>query len=171
MNPDGKPFPIYQGVTLLKRLLIALAVLAFASFALAACGGSDDSSSTAAATPSSSTSDDDAATGDDDAPPAAAGDGSDATVDISADPSGALAFTKTDITTTAGSDTIDFDNRSSTGHNVEITDADGNTVAETDTITGSKTSTVADLKAGTYTFFCDVPGHREAGMEGTITVK
>jgi plastocyanin len=150
-------------VTLLKRLLIALAVLALASFALAACGGSD-SSSTTAATPSSSTSDDAAAAdGDEDAVPAASGDGGDASVDI--------AFTKTDISTTAGSDTIDFDNESSTGHNVEIQDADGNVVAKTDTITGSKTSTVADLKAGTYTFFCDIPGHREAGMEGTITVK
>lgn len=27
-----------------------------------------------------------------------------------------------------------------------------------------------NLKPGKYTFYCDIPGHREAGMEGTITV-
>jgi uncharacterized cupredoxin-like copper-binding protein len=35
---------------------------------------------------------------------------------------------------------------------------------------GTKTFTV-NLKPGTYTFFCSVPGHRQAGMQGTITVQ
>jgi len=28
-----------------------------------------------------------------------------------------------------------------------------------------------DLKPGKYTFYCDIPAHRGAGMEGTLTVK
>ncbi|HEV3475631.1 MAG TPA: plastocyanin/azurin family copper-binding protein [Actinomycetota bacterium] len=27
-----------------------------------------------------------------------------------------------------------------------------------------------EVEAGTYTFFCAIPGHREDGMEGTLTV-
>lgn len=144
-----------------KRLLIAFAALAFASFALAACGSSNDSSSTATEAPTTTSS----------SSGGAASGGTGATIDIAADPSGALAFTKTDLTTTAGNDTIDFDNESSTSHNVQIEDSSGNEVGGTDTITGSKTTTTVDLKPGTYTFFCNIPGHREGGMEGTLTVK
>ena len=134
-----------------KRLPIAVAALAVAALALvlAACGG--DSSSPSAAT-------------------TAAGASGGGTVKIAADPN-QLAFTKTEITAPAGDDTIAFDNPSSTDHNVQIEDANGNSIAGTDTISAGKTSTTADLAPGTYTFFCSVPGHREAGMEGTITVK
>ena len=36
---------------------------------------------------------------------------------------------------------------------------------------GKAVATIGDLKPGTYTFYCTVPGHREAGMEGTLTVE
>jgi plastocyanin len=36
---------------------------------------------------------------------------------------------------------------------------------------GSTDSSKIDLKPGKYTFYCSFPGHRAAGMEGTLTVK
>jgi plastocyanin len=150
---------------LIKRSLIALAALALASFALAACGGSDSSSSTSSTAASTAGSTSSTSSG------AAASSGGSSTISISADPSGALAFEQTDVSAAAGKDTLDFTNDSSTPHDVVIEDSSGNQVAATDVIQGSNTSTAADLKAGSYTFFCSLPGHREAGMEGTITVK
>jgi plastocyanin len=56
-------------------------------------------------------------------------------------------------------------------HNVYIEDDSGEVLAETETVTGEATTAEAELEAGTYTYFCDVPGHREGGMEGTLTVE
>jgi uncharacterized cupredoxin-like copper-binding protein len=40
-----------------------------------------------------------------------------------------------------------------------------------DLVSQGTTSVTADLKPGTYEYFCNVPGHKEAGMDGTLTVK
>jgi plastocyanin len=97
--------------------------------------------------------------------------GSGATVEVEADPSGNLAFTSEEITAKAGKDTIKFTNESPVPHDVHIEDSSGKELGGTEiTQEGSDTAEV-ELKPGTYTYFCSVPGHRQAGMEGTLTVK
>jgi len=44
-------------------------------------------------------------------------------------------------------------------------------VGKTDVISDSSATATVDLKPGTCTFYCTVPGHRDGGMEGTLTVK
>lgn len=91
---------------------------------------------------------------------------------VAADPSGQLKFDKTSLTTKAGTVTITFTNSSSTPHNLTIQKgADGAVVAATPTFQGGTKALSVSLKAGTYTFFCSVPGHRQAGMVGTLTVR
>ena len=145
----------------ISRLLAVFAVATIAALGLAACGGDDDTATTAADT---------SATAETTTTGGSSGGGGE-TVSFEADPSGQLAYTQTDVTAKPGNATIEFDNPSSTGHDVVIEDESGNEIAKTDVITDSNASTTADLKAGTYTFFCSVDGHRAAGMEGTLTVK
>ena len=95
--------------------------------------------------------------------------GASTTLDLAADAS-ALAYDKPDLEAKAGEVTIDFDNPSPIPHNVVI-EADGKELAGFEPIAEGKETESADLKPGTYTFYCSVPGHREAGMEGTLTVK
>jgi plastocyanin len=91
------------------------------------------------------------------------------TLKLAADPA-ALAFDKESLTAKAGNVTIDFDNPSAIPHNVVI-EENGKELSGFEPISEGEESETADLKAGTYTFYCSVPGHREAGMEGTLTVK
>lgn len=91
------------------------------------------------------------------------------TLDLAASPT-TLAFDKQELTAKPGQVTIDFDNPSAIPHNVVI-EKDGEELAGFEPITEGKESLTADLEAGTYTFICSVPGHAEAGMEGTLEVK
>ncbi|MDX6702235.1 MAG: hypothetical protein QOF26_2461 [Baekduia sp.] len=92
------------------------------------------------------------------------------TLALAADPTGLLTYTPRAATVSAGADTIAFTNRSPLPHNVTIAQG-SKVVAATKTITGATTSTTARLTPGTYVFYCSVDGHRQAGMQGTLTVR
>jgi plastocyanin len=82
-----------------------------------------------------------------------------------------LAFDTTELEAKKpGKVTIDLNNPSAIPHNVTI-EKEGTVIAESETLAEGKTSATAELEPGTYTFLCSVPGHAEAGMEGTLTVK
>ena len=141
-----------------KKLLIVLTLAAIAPFGLIACGNDDEDSAddAASATEESSTED--------------AGGSGGGTLSFTAAEDGSLAFEEDSAETEAGTVTVELDNPSSTPHDVRIEGADGD-VGGTETITGDTTSATVELEPGDYTFYCSVSGHREAGMEGDLTVE
>ncbi len=88
---------------------------------------------------------------------------------LAADPAGQLAFNTKALTAKAGTVSIVMANMSPVEHNVTIAQGSKVLGATPTFVGGSKTLTL-NLKPGTYTFYCSVPGHRQAGMEGTLTV-
>jgi uncharacterized cupredoxin-like copper-binding protein len=142
-----------------------MVVLSSVALVAAGCGGDDDNSSGSSGNNSNATSETSSST----TTSAASGGGASSNIKLGADPGGALKFDKTELTAKAGNVTIDFNNPSQTPHAVEV---EGNGVEkETKTITGgSATLTLDNLKPGKYEFYCPVPGHKQAGMKGTLTV-
>jgi plastocyanin len=134
----------------MRRLTL---IAAIAALALAGCGGDDEKPASSSGSSGSSSS---------------GGGGENLT--ISADPSGALKFDKTELTAKAGKVTITMDNPSDVPHAIEI---EGNGVEEEGKTVGKGAKSIAtgDLKAGTYDFYCPVGNHRAEGMEGKLTVQ
>lgn len=92
------------------------------------------------------------------------------TLKLAANPAGQLSYDTKQLSAKAGKVTIDMSNSSPVEHDVAI--AQGSQVlGQTPVFTGGTKSVTLTLKPGTYTFYCTVPGHRQAGMEGTLTVK
>jgi len=86
---------------------------------------------------------------------------------IDADPTGQLAFVTDTATGTPGQITVKMANKSGTPHDIVI-DGKGKGEVVKD---GGVSQFEADFAAGSYTFYCSVPGHRQAGMQGKLTVK
>ena len=88
---------------------------------------------------------------------------------LAANPSGLLSYDTKQLSAKAGTVTITFTNAAPLEHNLTI--AQGSKVlGATPTFVGGNRTLTLSLKAGSYTFYCSVPGHRQAGMEGTLSV-
>jgi plastocyanin len=133
--------------------LLGLAVV-FLALVVAGCGGDDDDDEASSPPP----------------PPAATGETGEATtLENPADASGALRFQKDSLSAPAGEITLVMENPSSVEHNIAVKnggiDEKGEIVGE-----GGMSEVTVTLESGEYTFYCSVPGHEAAGMEGTLTV-
>jgi uncharacterized cupredoxin-like copper-binding protein len=153
-NPERSP----RRLPMLRKSIVlsCAAVLAAIPLALAACGSDDSDSDTTAASPTTTAEE-----------TTASGGGGGETVNLS---ESEFKIDPSEVTTKAGTVTFDISNDGSTVHNLEI---EGNGVEETsDDIQGGQSAQLTvDLKPGTYEMYCAIPGHREQGMEGEITVQ
>lgn len=99
-------------------------------------------------------------------PPAGSGPGQ--VIEIPISDSG-LSFAKTTATASAGTVTLSAVNPQTLTHDISIkgngVDQQGNQVSS-----GGTSTVTVTLKAGTYEYYCSVPGHEAAGMKGTLTV-
>jgi plastocyanin len=160
---SNSPRAIKQHVS--KALVPALAA---GLLVLAGCGSSSSSSSsssteTTASAPATSTS-----TSSTTAAPATGGAG---TLSVAANPEGQLSFDPKALTAKAGKVSIGFTNKAALEHNLTVESSAGSVVGATPTFEGGTKTLDVTLKPGTYKFYCSVPGHRQGGMEGTITVQ
>jgi len=92
------------------------------------------------------------------------------TLSLASNPEGQLKYDTTSLSAKAGKVSIDFTNTAPLSHNVTVASSSGTVVGATPTFQGGSKTLSLTLKAGTYKFYCTVPGHRMAGMEGTLTV-
>jgi plastocyanin len=143
-----------------------LFLLIAASLFVAACGGDDDDSGANAAAPPKSTTEQQPKSTTEQQPAA----GSPSTVSLA--PQGdELMFDTDQLNAKAGNVTVKFTNNSALTHDVVLIDQSNKVLGQTPTFDGGTKSFNVTLKAGTYTYYCSVPGHRQAGMQGTLTVK
>jgi plastocyanin len=96
--------------------------------------------------------------------------GGEETLKVSSPADGGLVFEPSKLTAKAGTVTIDYDNPSPVDHSVAI-EAGSETLAESEIAAEANLTATAELEPGRFVYYCTVPGHREGGMEGTLTVK
>ena len=136
----------------MTKLVGAFTLAVIAALALVACGGGYGGGSTTTQ---------------------AGGGGGGATVDLAAESGNHIAYDTDSLGATAGNITINFDNPSDEfKHDVCVEEEGGKELGCSDKVIGEETTLdLKNVKPGTYTFFCSVDGHRDAGMEGTLKVE
>lgn len=92
---------------------------------------------------------------------------------IDANPDGQLAYQVSNATAAAGALQIDSRNAASIPHDIALQEGtNGRVLGQGRTVSNGGVSTVSvTLRPGRYTFYCTLPGHRQAGMQGTLTVR
>jgi plastocyanin len=153
--------------------VVSILALTAGLLVLAGCGSSSSTTSSSASTPSTAattqaTESSSASTSSPATAPAPASASSD--LSLEANPEDQLKYNKTSLTAKAGKVSIDFTNMASLEHNMTIESSSHAIVGHTPTFDGGARTLSLNLKPGIYKFFCSVPGHRMAGMEGTLTV-
>jgi plastocyanin len=156
----------------------AILVLAAVSMAVVTSGGSK-SETTASATPQSTTETQSAPTETTSSqttsastattPTATTAPAATTSLKLAANPEGQLSYDTKALSAKAGTVTITMTNMSPVEHDVAIAEG-SKTLGATPVFSGGSKTVTVKLKPGKYTFFCTVPGHRQAGMEGTLTV-
>lgn len=156
------------------RISLMLATAAATAALLAGCGSSNSTttgttaSTGAASAPSTTSSTSSSAAS---STPAPAPSGSGKPLSLAANAKGEFKYEPSSLTAKAGSVSIDFTNASPLEHDLTIASSSGTVAGATPIFQGGSKTLTVSLKAGTYKFYCTVPGHRAAGMEGTLTVR
>ena len=96
-----------------------------------------------------------------------------------AQPAGSIKVTMTEfkfdpstISASAGKVVFFLVNGGTTSHDMIIRDSSGARIGGSELVSAGDTFvfTVNNISAGTYTYFCDQPGHEASGMKGALTV-
>lgn len=106
-------------------------------------------------------------TGDDESPVGGAAQ----SLDVTSPSDGSLAFEPEGLQANAGLVSLAYSNPSPVPHSIAIEDEQGETLDESDTVVNGDTEASDTLTPGEYIYYCTVPGHREGGMEGVLTVE
>src|SRR3954454_3822452 len=97
--------------------------------------------------------------------------GASTTLNVTSPADGSLVFQPDGLTAKPGNVTITYDNPSPVPHSIAVATSNGNVLGQVQPFANGKQSVqLSNLAPGQYVFYCTVPGHREAGMQGDLTV-